>query len=695
MARRKFQLKHPELRSILTDILPFEVPPTFSNRGLYRFFTKHKIEIEEDNLTWTADGKHLDAVMCILFGLDRKAVSITEENVTEWGRTRAKKSVKLGRNSRQTIPFNFSISHNRDSRTLSVIHPRNQLAVANFYSSFSALILYYSSLSEFSIRRPVSVARASYFNDRVHENRRSTTGDGVEEEGKEYEQLGSYFVYKKYSNIHRFFESYHYHRCEKKYESMLQMDIRKCFDSIYTHSCSWAILGKDTTKLNLKLKQSHWTLGGRFDALMRHMNHNETNGIVIGPEFSRIFAEIILQAIDVQVINSLAGPNIGLKHKVDYEIFRYVDDYFIFFNREEDKEKIVRSLQSALRKFKLSINTEKIKEYQKPIITELTIAKERISSMLESEIRPTVQAISVDDDPDAPPQIELHCPIKVERTIKKFKTALKETGAEYGSLLNYTLEILQRKLEEMIKKFDESGKREGDKSRLTDALLEFMEFSFFVYAASPRVNHTIRLCRLITTSSDFLNSAAFPHELKHLFFKYVFDNVRQQLEKNVVGNFHEVETLYLITCLTRTGKEYWLPEATLRKYFLIKKRKNGAYVRKGEPLSHFAITVLISYMKTKGRYKGLREFIEAHAIQKLKGMRAFREISAEALMLLLDLCSSPFVSKQTKKKLGGAYGLNQSELAAIQTVNDYWFTAWDERFDLARELDAKRGREVY
>ena len=38
---------------------------------------------------------------------------------------------------------------------------------------------------------------------------------------------------------------------------------------------------------------------------MQNLNYGETNGIVIGPEFSRIFAELILQEIDKSVKNIL------------------------------------------------------------------------------------------------------------------------------------------------------------------------------------------------------------------------------------------------------------------------------------------------------------------------------------------------------------------------------------------------------
>ena len=69
---------------------------------------------------------------------------------------------------------------------------------------------------------------------------------------------------------------------------------------------------------------------------MQGMNYQETNGIIIGPEFSRLFAEVILQYVDQRVEQELLLKH-EYRHKVDYECYRYVDDYFFFYNNEEVK----------------------------------------------------------------------------------------------------------------------------------------------------------------------------------------------------------------------------------------------------------------------------------------------------------------------------------------------------------------------
>ncbi|MEE4074526.1 antiviral reverse transcriptase Drt3b [Pseudomonas viridiflava] len=690
MSKRRVVLSHRKQRSVMTDMLPFEVPPTFSNRGYYRFLRNYSIEIEKGRLRWVCETTALDQTIRLLFGIE-PSETIKVEEVTEWGKTKQRRSVPVSKCQMATIPFNFRVAHNLDGRTLSVVHPRNQVAVASFYAAHSALIIYHTSVSEFSIRHPVSVSRFAYYKDKLHEERVDPIA-GVEEVDREYEQFGSYFVYEKFRNIHRFFESHQYHDSEKRYSAMVQLDVSKCFDSIYTHSLPWAILGKDQTKF--KMEDSKHTFGGRFDALMQDLNHKETNGIVIGPEFSRIFAEIILQSIDVQLIKQLAkGPR--LKHEVDYKIFRYVDDFFVFYNEDSTRAVIFETLQSVLKSKKLNINTAKIKLYEKPIITEITIGKERVSSLLNDEVHPVCEE-EAGSDPSDPPKKSLICSISANRLIVRFKSAIKESGVTYGELLNYTFAIVENKIEKLLNAYVVSDKSDRDRKRLSEALLALMEFVFFSYSASPKVNHTVRLCRMVTTSVDFLNAQRMPHELKHLIFKYVHDNVMQELEKNTMSVHREVESLYLLISLSRIGREYWLPVSVLLHHFLIEVDEyTGDYIRPAGFMNHFSITILLSYMRDKVRYGKLKAFVEAQVLAKLSYMKAHCPNDAELLITLLDLIVCPYITAVTKDKIGQIFGLDAAGLISVHSSNDQWFTAWGEQFDLGMELDAKRSREVY
>lgn len=107
----------------------------------------------------------------------------------------------------------------------------------------------------------------------------------------------SYFTYP-YIKIYKFYQSNQYIYLEKKFSFLWHADISNCFSNIYTHSISWAITDSKSYSKNNK----NDSFFADFDQLMQKMNNNETFGILVGGEFSRIFAEIIFQKMDKELI---------------------------------------------------------------------------------------------------------------------------------------------------------------------------------------------------------------------------------------------------------------------------------------------------------------------------------------------------------------------------------------------------------
>lgn len=95
------------------------------------------------------------------------------------------------------------------------------------------------------------------------------------------------------------------------------------------------------------------------------MNMSITNGIVVGPEFSRFLSEIIFQSVDRNIMYSLNCQ--GLQNGLDYEIKRYVDDFFVFVKKEENVDKIINEIAKSSNRFKLRLNYEKEEKGKLPL----------------------------------------------------------------------------------------------------------------------------------------------------------------------------------------------------------------------------------------------------------------------------------------------------------------------------------------
>lgn len=679
-------------RPVATDILPYEVPPSFSNSGFFAFLVRIEVSISswgnDKTVRWVASDDRYDDVLRIIFRLADKS----PENFKTFTEIHDGKRLSIRESrisSNWTMPFNFRISHKQtEFRQLSIVHPQAQMFVAEFYKLHAPEILYHCSKSNFSIRFPASIAKSIRYKDRLFNENVGNSDDSIEEAEKEYEASGSYFTYSKYSNIFKFYEDYTYLNAERKFGILHKLDISSCFDSIYTHSIAWATLGQEVAKENIKRLDA--TFGGKFDRLLRELNRGETNGIVIGPEFSRVFAEIILQDIDRSLEKVLFDEH-DLSHKVDYEIFRYVDDYFVFCDREEVALYVKRHLSALLKLVKLTLSAEKSEVYERPIITPLTIAKDRISSCLAERIVTTVEKKS---NPDGGVDIDyFSVRVQAKSLIVDFKATLKESDVKYKDVLNYTLAIVERKLNFIIRKFKENHESHKDYRELIVAISGLVEFSAFIYAAQPRVNFTVRLTRVIATIVDKLHELEVERDLKDRVFKFIFDSIHRHIKHYPHDRFHEMETLYLLLALHKLGRGYRIPERSIAIFVGLHISESGDYSVERH-MNYFTISVCLLYVRNSARYGKLRDFLEKEIRRKFSDRKYYLHQDAELVIAALDLQCCPYISQDLKEYIASIHGIEVARVPLLQRSAPYWFTNW-ENFDLSRELDKKRAREVY
>lgn len=126
-------------------------------------------------------------------------------------------------------------------------------------------------------------------------------------------------------------------------------DISRFYHSIYTHSLTWAAYGKEKYKKAPKTYSG--SLADRLDAIVRSCNRNQTIGIPVGPETSRILADIISSRIDEEIAQMIAIP----QSNVD----RLQDDWFIGTTSLEAADAAIAAIIAIYRRYELDINGEK------------------------------------------------------------------------------------------------------------------------------------------------------------------------------------------------------------------------------------------------------------------------------------------------------------------------------------------------
>ena len=604
--------KNDVLRPLLTEVLPYEIPLWYSNRLLHRRSTTNRKFLEK-----LFSGKH--------------------------------GALK---------PLDYRIKRtNSGTRTLSIMHPIAQLQACEFYEDFGDLITYYCRKSPCSLRYPSKIASSfKSKNPTGHLN----APQGVEEEGKDSLQCSSYFVYGKYSFLYRFYESYEYQTLEKRFRMMSQVDIAKCFHGIYTHSLSWA------TKSRRVAKRDKAKKGGfdrEFDQLMQSSNYLETNGIIIGPEMSRIFAEVILQEIDVRVIRKLSDLNI--ERNKHYDFRRYVDDYFVFTNSEDIHKQIIQALEEELAFFKLHLNESKTHQVERPFITNISMFKNEISSDLD-------EMFSGRTNNDKLP-VKVRNPSRAaNRAISNIKGALRKYDIQYTSVSNYLLSVIQRKIAQFLRDMAKAHQEGAQTSESYKWLLVDLDLIFFIHAMDPRVVPTDKVAKIVKTIID--SSKIVFSDGEEIIQKKVFDLGRKSIEIFDGSNNMDfsVEILNILLILSVLDEGHRLPASFLDKHFVKHVRSfdygtpenydtNGGY--------YFLWVTVMLYVQNGASYDQLRADLVDIGAKIISGCPIGLG-STETLLFFLDFIACPLVPQLNRDELAGKVIKDESLQIQINTLTN-------------------------
>ena len=728
--RKKIKLSYSKERVLFSDVLPYECPIIFSNRYLYRFLAKYLWVGEKqkvDNITWNIlkqskrlDEKDANAFAALLFGCYEKGKGI---------------GTLQHRLNALFYPYHFNIAHKPNkNRTLSIIHPYSQWQVVEFYNQYKYSILYLCNQSKYSLRKPHKIAQYFYYRDRLHRKLLGHESDKVELFFNEYENLKTYFSYEKYSNIYKFYEDYRYQRAEKKFKHLIKFDLQSCFDSIYTHTISWATAGGADKVKVLPGYNGSW-VGDAFDNLMQSVNARETNGIVIGPEFSRIFAEIILQYIDQKVEQELLNkkhPNESIRHKSDYECYRYVDDYFLFYNDEKDRNLFLESLIKWLKEFKFQISPSKTEEFERPFITKITIAKHRIddlfsdifSTPLWEEVESNLGAEKEEDTEDVGSdkdkeilyrKFNIYLPANSVNT--RIKAIVREGGIEYRDIANYLLEKMSQRLDAFLNRYEMGFKKyerlmskedtnkdevellaQGVQRKLTSYLVSLIDVAFFVFNSNRQVNTTLKLQKIMNTiviyakrHGDFKSNPdiRFQTTSKDIIFKKIQDEIALVLATTDSHRNTLHESLYLLILSKELGSAYLFAPEVIK-----------SFIEKSElQYNLFACIILMYYYANHKCYDTQKTLLKEEILKKYRLIaESERRRNSELTILTADMMTCPFVDDAYKQSLLILMGITETEdqqmIIRFAKKQKYIFTRWT-MFNLNKELQVKISQEVY
>ena len=489
-------------RSLLTDTLPYEVPVIFSN----------------DRFHASLSAPPTGSVEPVLARL-------------------------LERRSNYTVPYNYSISKDpKRTTTLSIVHPLTQRSVAEFYELHGGGMLSHCSRGRFSLRKPVSLA-SPFAKEIIEDDERAKSGipQLLADAGEaDMAHMSSYFAYGKYNLLGKFIASREYIRLETRYALMRQIDVSKCFYNIYTHSVTWAVKSKPFAKE----QKDTYSFEAAFDKLMQRCNYNETNGIVVGPEFSRIFAEIILQDIDECVEAELRRSD--LRAGLEYDIRRYVDDYFVFSGDPVTLDRVESCLRIYLERYKLYVNEKKVVTHVRPFVSSLTLARDEVAEKLR-EVASSLATMIPATEPSEMNRIAK----SLRSRLNTIRLAVARHDVQFANISGWLMSRLKRIIRRAIKAIPDHTEVRA-KEALGDVAVAALETALYICAIDLRVRTTYSLSQIALLFEQ--SQTAFGSEQNDLIAHLIADHVTGLVRYRIVaqgakfGADDDVELSNLLIC---------------------------------------------------------------------------------------------------------------------------------------------------
>ncbi len=449
-------IERNKLDFILSDLLPVEISELFSFRSFYDFLLR-----KENN--------------AVLTGL-----------IEELKKEQAKSNTVLFKDKWATSPLKFNILKGVNSlREMSLIQPLSALNIYLFIECYQKRIL-----DLFEKNHCFSIRYHRKSNDLYYKTRSKKAFEYFRAEsiriGKGVlQQTGGYFKIAPFDSVRSFTASRIWRICNFKYRYFAKIDYKSCFDSVYSHAYKWIAEGKVIDSKEARNSSIYLTI----DRLIQNINCHSSNGVVVGPEFSRMIVEVLLQQIDSEVMVELL--KCGFQTNRDYRVFRYVDDIFIFSNTPEIREKIIALFQSISGKYLLRLNELKFSECETPAtfsnwIEKTRILADKISGCFFSGTKQEYRDLEEDKRYMVKSDF-----VSVDRMKDEFVILMKEFPQDRRTIVSFLLSTLLNKFS--LKKDGYQLFKEGTTKKAS----LFADLSMFMYSYSPCFEHTRKIISIL------------------------------------------------------------------------------------------------------------------------------------------------------------------------------------------------------
>lgn len=594
---RSSNIERNKLDYLLTDIMPVEISELFSYGKFYEFLLEQKEEVKN--------------IANKLIGSKSKADYIF--NGGNWAST----------------PLKYNILKGVDGvREINLMQPISALNIYFFIECYQKEILScLENNNSFSLR----YHRKN--NDLFYKRKSNRVTEYFAKTSRKIDksvlqQTGAYFKIHKFNSVSSFTNSKLWQQCNFKYKYFAKIDYKSCFDSIYTHAYKWII--ERNTVDSKEAKNSNLFIV--IDRILQNINGKSSNGVVVGPEFSRMIAEILLQQVDKEALQNL--QNKGLSSLRDFRIFRYVDDIYIFADTPIVIDEIIKTIELTAHKYLLRLNELKYFTTETPVVLNNWIDKARVFADKISEL--FFKKKDLHDRKDGIDFLVKNGYISLDRFKNEFSILMTSFPKDRRFIVSYVLSTL---LNNIASKKD--GYKLFDKEKQSRAYV-FIELALFVYSFCPCFDHTQKILSMLVYLDDelkFKNDEKNRKKLVNLIRRYSF--IFEKANLNDICNWFIFFFEFKISLLKQSEDIIFKKiidenNPILWANYYIYSQYNNSY-------KHYILT-------------NLERIIE----ENITNIIPFEPLLQREFWYVLIFCNCPYLSNELKVKLDNKVALIQN-----------------------------------
>ena len=275
--------------------------------------------------------------------------------------------------------------------------------------------------------------------------------------------------------------------------------------------------------------------------------------------------------------------------------------------------------------------------------------------------------------------------IDSQKEINKIRNILNSTPQENHAITNFFLSALLNRIY-IIKKLDDN--------HAIKVIKLFLDIVFYWIRTDTRVSSIYKLTKFIIVICGLIK-AYQKHEQISICDKLYYEIC--ETIKATIKNNASVELMNLLIAAAELGNTYLIEKKLISEIINKCRISNHLDEKKIERLNYFEIATLLYYMKSHSAYDNQK--VQVISDSKILLYHYSVVDYSEAAHLLLDLISSPYLTKQSKCELvaiafetsGSNNSKNKQEINRFVNFvqKESWYSNWNASIDLKQNLTKK------